>query len=238
MKKIVKRIMINTLFVLLILFALALIFNRQIKNEVIKSYQPKVTRKMVEESQMRQKKQTTRHSKNVSYNFKKVKSLDFETAMRARMNTQQLEVVGEILVPKAAIHLPIGLGVANQTLALAAGTMRADQKMGKGNYPLAGHHMVNRHVLFGPLYFKTKVGDNVYLTDMKTIYHYRVYRRTFIAATRVDVIKQTKKPILTLITCDATGAGRLMIRGKLVDRYRLSQATAKLKRALLRPANN
>jgi sortase A len=73
---------------------------------------------------------------------------------------------------------------------------------------------------------------------MKTIYHYRVYRRTFIAATRVDVIKQTKKPILTLITCDATGAGRLMIRGKLVDRYRLSQATAKLKRALLRPANN
>ncbi|GHP13142.1 class A sortase [Lentilactobacillus fungorum] len=238
MKKIVKRIMVNTLFVLLILFALALIFNRQIKNEVIKSYQPKVTRKMVEESQMRQKKQTTRHSKNVSYNFKKVKSLDFETAMRARMNTQQLEVVGEILVPKAAIHLPIGLGVANQTLALAAGTMRADQKMGKGNYPLSGHHMVNRHVLFGPLYFKTKVGDNVYLTDMKTIYHYRVYRRTFIAATRVDVIKQTKKPILTLITCDATGAGRLMIRGKLVDRYRLSQATAKLKRALLRPANN
>ncbi len=83
------------------------------------------------------------------------------------MNTNRLEVVGEILVPKSSIHLPIGLGVANTTLALAAGTMRQDQKMGKGNYPLAGHHMVNRHVLFGPLYFKTKVGDNIYLTDLK-----------------------------------------------------------------------
>lgn len=86
------------------------------------------------------------------------------------MNTNRLEVVGEILVPKSSIHLPIGLGVANTTLALAAGTMRQDQKMGKGNYPLAGHHMVNRHVLFGPLYFKTKVGDNIYLTDLKKKY--------------------------------------------------------------------
>lgn len=233
-----KRIIINLFFVLVFLIALVLIFNRPIKNEVIKSYQPKVTRQMVEKSETRQKQQTKRHSKNVSYDFKKVKSLDFETALRSRMNTNRLEVVGEILVPKSSIHLPIGLGVANTTLDLAAGTMRQDQKMGQGNYPLAGHHMVNRHVLFGPLYFKTKVGDNIYLTDLKKVYHYRVYRRVFIAATRVDVVKQTKKAIVTLITCDATGAGRLMIRGKLVNQYSLSQATPKLKRALLRPANH
>ncbi|KRL20282.1 class A sortase [Lentilactobacillus kisonensis] len=234
----VKKIILNSIFVVLILVALVMIFNRPIKNEMIKSYQPKITKQMVERTQTRQKNQTKRHANNVSYNFKKVKSLDFETALRARMNTHRLEVVGEILVPKSSIQLPIGLGVANSTLALATGTMRADQKMGTGNYPLAGHHMVNRHVLFGPLYFKTKVGDNIYLTDMKRVYHYRVYQRTFIAATRVDVVKQTKRPIVTLITCDATGAGRLMIRGKLVNKYVIDQATPKLKRALLRPANN
>ncbi len=89
--------------------------------------------------------------------------------------------------------------------------------MGKGNYPLAGHHMTRKDILFSPLYFKSKVGDRVYVTDMKSVYTYRLYQRTFIAATRVDVVNQTKAPIITLITCDATGAGRLMLRGRLVE---------------------
>ncbi len=87
------------------------------------------------------------------------------------MNAQKIHVVGEILVPKSKIHLPIAKGVANETLALAAGTMRADQKMGEGNYPLAGHHMVRKDILFSPLYFKTKVGDTIYLTNMKKSVH-------------------------------------------------------------------
>lgn len=98
--------------------------------------------------------------------------------------------------------------------------------------------MVNRHVLFGPLYFKTRVGDKVYLSDLKHVYQYQVYRREFIAATRVDVVRQTKRSIVTLITCDATGAGRLMIRGKLQKSYLLNQASPKIKRALLGPVNS
>ena len=237
-KGFLKKILINVIFVLLIVVALGLIFNRQIKNEIIKSYHPKITRKSVAQAEKRAKKQTTRHKQNVSYNFKKVKSLDFQTAAKARLNTDRIEVIGEVLLPKSHIHLPIGLGVANNTLALAAGTMRPDQVMGRGNYPLAGHHMVNPHVLFGPLYFKTKVGDHIYLSNMSHVYQYKVYRREFIAATRVDVVKQTKQPIVTLITCDATGAGRLMIRGKFQKSFKLNQATPKLKRALLGPVNN
>lgn len=233
-----KKIVINVIFALLIIVALGMIFNRPIKNTIIKSYDPKVTRQTVTQTEKRQKADSKRHKQNVSYNFKKVKSLDFQTAARARMNTDKIEVIGEILVPNAGIHLPIGLGVANSTLALAAGTMRPDQRMVKGNYPLAGHHMVNRHVLFGPLYFKTRVGDEVYLSDLKHVYQYQVYRREFIAATRVDVVRQTKRSIVTLITCDATGAGRLMIRGKLQKSYLLNQASPKIKRALLGPVNS
>ncbi|PAK87620.1 class A sortase [Lentilactobacillus parakefiri] len=237
-KGLLKKVLINVVFVLLLIVALGMIFNRPIKNELIKSYQPKITQQTVAKTERRAKAQTKRHKQNVSYDFKKVKSLDFQTAARARMNTNAIEVVGEILLPKSHIHLQIGLGVANNTLALAAGTMRPDQQMGKGNYPLAGHHMVNRHVLFGPLYFKTKVGDQIYLSNMTRVYQYKVYQRKFIAATRVDVVRQTRQPIVTLITCDATGAGRLMIRGKLQKSYRVSQATPKLKRALLGPVNN
>ncbi|GEP23398.1 class A sortase [Lentilactobacillus diolivorans] len=237
-KNVFFKITINIVFILLVLVALVMIFNRPIKNQIINSYHPKVSRRVVLRAEQRQRQDTKRHRHNVSYNFKKVKSLDFETAVKARMASNQIEMVGQILVPKSGIHLPIGLGVSNTTLALAAGTMRPDQKMGTGNYPLAGHHMVNHYVLFGPLYFKTKVGDRIFLTDMKTIYQYQAYQRKFIAANRVDVVDQTRKPIVTLVTCDATGAGRLMIRGKLVNKYPLNTATPKLKRALLRPANN
>lgn len=238
-KSTMKKIIYNGIFVLLLAVALVMIFNRAIKNTVIDSYKPKITRQAIVKAQRHMKNATNHHRRQpVSYNFKKVKSLDFQTAVAARMNTRTIQPAGQILIPQSGIHLPIGLGVANQTLALAAGTMRPDQRMGHGNYPLAGHHMVNPKILFGPLYYKTKVGQQIYLTDMKQVYQYRGYRRTFIAATRVDVINQTKRPIVTLVTCDATGKGRLMIRGRLVAQYRLNAATPKIKRAFLRPANN
>lgn len=215
-------------FTLLLALSLALIFNRQIKDTVIESYKPKVTQKTVKKA----------NTKKANYDFKQVKSLDLQSAMKARFSSDDIQLGGQILIPSAGLHLPIGLGVSNETLALAAGTMRADQKMGEGNYPLAGHHMVAKDVLFGPLYYKTAVGAKVYLTDMKKVYVYKVYQRKFIAATDVKVVDQTKQKIVTLITCDATGAGRLMVRGALVDQYALNQADSKIKRAFNGPVNS
>ena len=37
--------------------------------------------------------------------------------------------------------------------------MRPDQKMGEGNYPLAGHHLKQKNLLFGPLE-NIKTGGN------------------------------------------------------------------------------
>ncbi len=54
------------------------------------------------------------------------------------MNTNKIEVIGEILLPKSDIHLPIGLGVANNTLALAAGTMRLINRWGRATIHLLG----------------------------------------------------------------------------------------------------
>ncbi len=48
--------------------------------------------------------------------------------------------------------------------------------------------------------------------------------RFIIAATRVDVVDNTPEKIITLITCDATGANRLMIRGKFVKSEPFTQA--------------
>ncbi|MTV82948.1 class A sortase [Secundilactobacillus folii] len=215
-------------FTILILISLGLIFNQQIKNYMVSSYQPKITAKSADAN----------NRKKADFNFKNAKALNFTTVAKARMNSQKILTIGQILVPSSSVHLPIAKGVSNQTLALAAGTMRADQKMGHGNYPLAGHHMVRKDILFSPLYFKTRVGDKIYLTNMKKVFTYKVYRREFIAATRVDVVNQTRANIVTLVTCDATGARRLMIRGKLTNTAKYSDTPVKIQKEFAAKFNN
>lgn len=214
--------------VVLLLVSLGLIFNQQIKNYLVSSYQPKITAKSA----------ANNNQKQANFNFKNAKSLNFSTVAKARMNAKKILPVGQILVPKSNVHLPIAKGVANTTLALAAGTMRPDQKMGHGNYPLAGHHMVRKDILFSPLYFKTRVGDTIYTTDMKKVYTFKVYRREFIDATRIDVVNQTKSNIITLITCDATGARRLMIRGRLTHTAKYSDTPVKVQKEFAAKFNN
>ncbi|ANN48444.1 class A sortase [Levilactobacillus brevis] len=218
----------TVLFIFLLAISLALIFNEQIKNWLIASYQPRISRKSVQSNQ----------KKKASYDFSKVKSLDFSTVANARWNTADIHVVGEILMPQSKVHLPIAKGISNEVLALTAGTMRPDQKMGEGNYPLAGHHMTSQTILFSPLYWKTRVGQKIYLTDAKRVYEYQVSVRKFIPATDVQVIAQTKQKLVTLITCDATGANRLMIRGKYVKQMAYKDAPTSVQKGFHGSFNN
>lgn len=218
----------TVLFIFLLAISLALIFNEQIKNWLISSHQPRISRKSVQSNQ----------KKKASYDFSKVKSLDFSTVANARWNTADIHVVGEILMPQSKVHLPIAKGISNEVLALTAGTMRPDQKMGEGNYPLAGHHMTSQTILFSPLYWKTRVGQKIYLTDAKRVYEYQVSVRKFIPATDVQVIAQTKQKLVTLITCDATGANRLMIRGKYVKQMAYKDAPTSVQKGFHGSFNN
>lgn len=217
------------LFVLLIALSLALIFNEQIKSWLVSSYSPEVTAKSVKQNA----------KKKSDFNFSKVKSLDFQTVSKARMNKSAIHVIGSIAIPSVDLYLPIGKGVSNETLALAAGTMKADQQMGTGNYALAGHHMIKHGALFSPLYYKSKVGQMIYLSDAKHIYAYKTSERTFIKATDVQVIDDVPgKKLVTLITCDKTGAGRLMIRGTYQQKWSFKRAPAKVQKAFTSHFNN
>lgn len=201
-----KKWVWRIIFTVLVLVSVGLIFNEQIKNYLVNSYTPKVSQSTVQKNK----------NKSANYDFSKVKSLDFQTVAKARMNKQKVHVIGVIAIPSIKMSIPIAKGVSNEVLALAAGTMREDMPMGEGNYALAGHHMRNKKILFSPLYEKAKVGQKIYVSDMKHVYQYKLTQRKFIKATRVDVVNDTPtKKIITLITCDATGTNRLMIRGNL-----------------------
>lgn len=212
-----------TAVVILLVASLIMIFNNQIKNYLVNGYRPQVTRQSIKKNQ----------SKKGNYDFSNVKDLNLQTVAKNRANKQNVNIIGTIAIPDIDMSIPIAKGVDNNTLALAAGTMREDQEMGKGNYALAGHNMAHgSKILFSPLYYHAKVGQKVYLTDLDKIYTYKITERKFINADRVDVVNNTKEPIITLITCDATGDRRLMVRGKLIKAQKFKNAPVKVQKAL------
>ena len=114
---------------------------------------------------------------SANYDYSNAQDLSLQTVARARAKKQPINIIGEITVPAIGMTIPIANGVDNTTLALAAGTLRPNMKMGEGNYALAGHNMANgSKVLFSPLYSKSKVGQKVYITDLKNVYEYKNFR--------------------------------------------------------------
>ena len=112
-------------------------------------------------------------------------------------------------------------------------------KMGKGNYALAGHNMSNLgpKVLFSPLYYRAKVGQKIYVTDMKRVYIYQITSKRFVSKYRVDLVKNTHKRQITLITCDATGANRLAVRGKYIGNVDYKNTPATVRKAMSQKFN-
>ena len=193
-----------TAVVILLLISVVLIFNQQIKYYLTESYRPQITRQAIKKNQSKQS--------SANYDYSNAQDLSLQT-------------VGEITVPAIGMTIPIANGVDNTTLALAAGTLRPNMKMGEGNYALAGHNMANgSKVLFSPLYSKSKVGQKVYITDLKNVYEYKIYERKIISPSQVEVVNNTKSKIITLITCDETGAHRLMVCGSFVKKMPFKDA--------------
>ena len=126
-------------------------------------------------------------------------------------------VIGQIEIERLKVTLPILKGVNSSNLLAGAATMREDQQMGKGNYPLVGHHMRDEDLLFGPL-LKLKKQDKINITNKEQVFTYEVADISTIDESQIDVIQETTDARLTLITCDLPTATthRLMITAKLV----------------------
>ncbi|MCT7703067.1 MAG: class A sortase [Lactobacillus iners] len=139
---------------------------------------------------------------------------DFAQVTKSRIKNNA-KAVGAIAIPSVHMYLPILKGLSNDSLSTGGGTMRPDQKMGHGNYPLAGHYMTANGSLFSPLE-SVKKGKLIYLTDLKKVYIYKIYMKKKVPPTAVWLVDDTPKNIVTLITCADWGANRWAIRGSLI----------------------
>jgi len=113
------------------------------------------------------------------------------------------DVIGFISIDRVNLFLPIFHGATNVNLLAGAGTMHYNQQMGEGNYPLAGHHMNDPTLLFGPI-LNVRVGDLVQMTDRGDLYSYRVVDTKLVHQSEVDILGDTEVPTVTLFTCDTS----------------------------------
>lgn len=164
-----------------------------------------------------------KQKKKPSFNMKAVKPVSPSSLANAYQHRRDYRSVGQIAIRNENILLNIYRGVGNLELNLGAGTMNRDQKMGEGNYALAGHNMDDGRTFFSPLY-TAKVrgyltnGTTIFLTDYKKVYYYKITSSRFIGSYNLNLSwnnkKFKKKPVISLFTCDWTGRGRLFVRGE------------------------
>ncbi|WP_295730291.1 class A sortase [uncultured Limosilactobacillus sp.] len=216
--------------IVLLIISLVITFSGPIERHMINSYKPKVSATSIKNYD---------HKKG-TYNYESIKELTLSNIANARARSKNLPVVGAIAIPKIGMSLPIAKGITNQNLALSAATFRDDMKMGKGNYALAGHNMANDgpKLLFSPLYYKAKRGQKIYLTNLKRVYVYQITAKGFVDKHRVDLVANTKKKQITLVTCDTTGNKRLIVRGKYLKSMKYKTAPRKIRKALSQKFNN
>ncbi|MCT4386117.1 class A sortase [Lacticaseibacillus paracasei] len=201
----------RTIFTLGILLGLALIFNEPIKLFVV-DHLSQWTMAQVDRDNV-----TKNEKRKATFDFKGVKALDINTVGNAALN-RDLHPIGKVAIRSVGLKLPIFKGLSNENLSAGAGTMKADQKMGEGNYALAGHYMTNQGILFSPLK-NVKQDDIIYITDMKKVYSYKVTSKQVVNETQVQWIDDVAgKKLITMVTCASPTEGevdRIIIQGQL-----------------------
>ena len=234
-KKKRRNLLTNILAVFLILLSLVLIFNSTIRNMFMvwntNKYQvSQVTKEKIEEN-----KET-----EGNFDFDSVKSISSEAVLAAQWDAQQLPVIGGIAIPEVEINLPIFKGLDNVNLFYGAGTMKANQKMGEGNYSLASHHIFTAEnasqMLFSPL-VNAKVGMKIYLTDKDKVYTYVIREVKHVTPDRVDEIEDRDGiKEITLVTCvDYDATERIIVKGDFKEVKAYSETSDDILSAFNKP---
>lgn len=216
----ISRIILRVLGIILLIVGVALIFNKQISNQMIRHNQQSTL------NGLNKSKVTENLRKKGMYDFSKVKSLGIAQATRSQVKKTS-GAIGALAIPDVNMYLPVMLGMSDDAMSTGGGTMRADQVMGKGNYPLAGHYMTAKGILFSPLE-DVKKGELVYLTNLNKVYVYRIYMKKIVDPTAVWLVDNTKKNIVTLITCADGGKNRWAIRGNLIKTEKATDNNLKI----------
>ena len=230
-----RNLFINILAGFLILLSLALIFNSKIRDLFLvwntNKYQVnQVTKENIDENL----------KSEGNFDFDSVKSISSEAVLASQWDAQKLPVIGGIAIPELEINLPIFKGLDNVNLFYGAGTMKAYQVMGEGNYSLASHHIFTaenaNQMLFSPL-VHAKSGMKIYLTDKDKVYTYEITELKRVTPDRVDEVDDREGiKEITLVTCvDYNATERIIVKGDFKEVKAYSETSEDILKAFNKP---
>ena len=230
-----KNLLINILAGFLIILSIALIFNSKIRDMFMvwntNKYQvSQVSKEKLEENQ----------DTEGNFDFDSVKAISSEAVLSSQWDSQKLPVIGGIAVPEVEINLPIFKGLDNVNLFYGAGTMKAYQVMGEGNYSLASHHIFTaenaNQMLFSPL-VHAKSGMKIYLTDKDKVYTYEITELKRVTPDRVDEVDDREGiKEITLVTCvDYNATERIIVKGDFKEVKAYSETSEDILKAFNKP---
>jgi sortase A len=208
-----KKWFLHTLAAVLLIAGLLLAFSPLIKEGLVDLLSTQFGQQKITADQL-----AKNNSRDATFHFGTIQAPSLLDILTGSMQQDPRALIGRITVRSVGIRLPILKGTTNNNLLLGATTMRPDQRMGEGNYPLAGHHMLQTNLLFGPL-MRVKVGDWVVITNLKQDYVYQVTSRKIVSESQGSVVDGTNDRRIALITCDkpTRTPNRLVVTGKLVQ---------------------
>lgn len=172
---------------------------------------------------------------NGTYEDKKIASVSISEYAKAKnnlMDTVNQAGIGKVWIPQITLDTPILAGLSEANLLSGGATFRENQQLGKGNYVLLAHSIVEKDVLFHRIEYLNE-GDLMYATDFSNIYVYTATLNKVIEDTEVEYIEEdrgTETPLLTLIRCEG-GIGtryRRVAQGKLTEVVPIEEADEKL----------
>lgn len=144
--------------------------------------------------------------------------------------------IGALYIPSADIHSKILAGIDNQNLMVGVGTYYQDQQLGKGNYVLLAHNLVQGGGTLGSLP-KTTLQKIFYLTDFTKVYEYVAIKNDVVDKSRGDLMAiptDDQTSIVTLIRCEGglNTSNRLVVQGEFLKEYPASEASKGVKLGL------
>ena len=143
--------------------------------------------------------------KKENFNFENVQEISPTSTFLSAGNIDKSLLLGQIVIQSVNMNLPIFKGTTNDNLLAGATTMKESDKMGQGNFTLAGHYNKDKSILFGSL-MDVKVGDIIRVTDKVNIYEYKVYDTVTIDDKALYMIDDERalihgNNIISLMTC-------------------------------------
>lgn len=141
--------------------------------------------------------------------------------------------IGSIYIPSARVQTKILAGMANQNLMVAVGTYYPDQLLGKGNYVLLAHNLVEGGGALGNLP-NTKLGHVIYATDFSTVFEYTAKKNEVVNQASGQLLEKpedNKPALITLFRCEGAlnTPNRALVQGEFVRSYPASEASNDVK---------